>query len=159
MAATAVLTVLARQNEPIDALVWRTLGRTRDAVEATIAANPGLGAHILALPAGHPVRVPIDAGATASPRLVELWGPPPAAAAPAAPLNPAPAPEDYVPAYHFIAADPLLVWIIDHNLGHRPVISVRDASGAEIGADIVHESLNRTVVTFTAPTAGTARLV
>lgn len=160
MTAAAVLSVRARDGEAIDALVWRTLGRTRDAVEAVIAVNPGLGARLLGLPAGQLVRIPLDAGAQARPRLIDLWDAPAAAAVTAeAPLVPTAPPEDYVPHYTFIAADPLLEWVIDHNLGHRPVVSVRDADGNEIGADIANPTLNRTVVTFSEPTAGSARLV
>ncbi|QIL80827.1 phage tail protein [Diaphorobacter sp. HDW4A] len=50
-------TVRAHQHEVLDALMWRTLGKTAGNLEATLEANPGLAKIATDLPEGHPVRV------------------------------------------------------------------------------------------------------
>ena len=49
-------------------------------------------------------------------------------------------------------------WIINHNLGFRPAVEVYNTGSQEIEADIVHTSVNQTVVSFTTAIAGYARL-
>lgn len=53
----------------------------------------------------------------------------------------------------------LSTWVISHNLGFRPSVSVYDVGGVELIADVVHLSENVLQVAFAAPTVGTARLV
>ena len=69
----ASITATAIANETLDALVWRTLGRTMGMVEATLNRNPGLAALGPLLPEGTPVQVPMPDTATVTLDLVQLW--------------------------------------------------------------------------------------
>lgn len=66
-------TVIAQQDEALDALVWRAIGRSAGAVEAVLAANPGLGAMGAALPEGAVVFIPAAAATPVAQPLVQLW--------------------------------------------------------------------------------------
>lgn len=66
-------TVTAQQDEALDALVWRAIGRSAGAVEAVLAANPGLAASATALPEGAAVFIPAAAAAPISQPLIQLW--------------------------------------------------------------------------------------
>lgn len=50
-------------------------------------------------------------------------------------------------------------WTINHNLGYRPSVELLNTGSQEIEGDVVHTSVNQTVVTFTSAVAGQARLV
>ncbi|BCQ51085.1 tail protein X [Burkholderia gladioli] len=50
--------VTAQQDESLDALCWRYYGSTSGTVEAVMAANPGIAALGVALPAGTVVEMP-----------------------------------------------------------------------------------------------------
>jgi phage tail protein X len=63
--------VRARQQEPLDALIWRSLGKTAGAVEAALELNPGIDRRVL-LPEGRAVRLPVVAKAPTK-KLIELW--------------------------------------------------------------------------------------
>lgn len=65
-------TLTAHQDEPLDALLWRELGRS-DALEAVLDANPGLAPFAAALPEGHQVLVPVAAQAVRTQTLIQLW--------------------------------------------------------------------------------------
>ncbi|WP_337186681.1 tail protein X [Phenylobacterium sp.] len=70
--------VQARQGEPIDRLVWRVTGRGSPAIEAVLAANPGLAARGQALPEGLDVVIPDLAeapadGAADPAAMIQLW--------------------------------------------------------------------------------------
>ena len=60
--------------------------------------------------------------------------------------------------YVHTQATPAATWTINHNLGFRPSVELIDAGGAEFDAEIVHTSLNQTVVYLDEATAGIARL-
>lgn len=45
-------------------------------------------------------------------------------------------------------------WTVNHNLGFRPVVSVRSPGGVEVEAEVTHTSVNQCVVTFAAPYTG-----
>ena len=47
-------------------------------------------------------------------------------------------------------------WIVNHNLGHRPLIDVLDAGGNVVGAEVVHVSENQANVLFAAAYTGQA---
>lgn len=51
-------TYLSHQNDAIDDIVWRHYGRQAGAVEAVLAANPGLAAKGPLLPAGTRLELP-----------------------------------------------------------------------------------------------------
>lgn len=50
-------------------------------------------------------------------------------------------------------------WTINHNLGYRPSVELLDSGSQEIDGQIVHPSVNQTVVTLNPATAGLARLI
>lgn len=58
----------------------------------------------------------------------------------------------------FEQAVPAMVWTIDHNLGHRPHVTIFDPAGEEIFAPKTNPTLNRTTITFSPAAAGSARL-
>lgn len=49
-------------------------------------------------------------------------------------------------------------WIVTHNLGIYPAVSVR-VSGEQVIADVTYTSLNAVNIIFASPQTGTARLV
>ena len=65
--------VAAHQDEALDALVWRATGRCAGALEAVLAANPGLASIGDALPEGAVVFIPAAAAEPASRPLIQLW--------------------------------------------------------------------------------------
>ena len=65
--------VTALAGEPLDALIWRMLGRASPSVEQVLAATPGLSTIAAALPEGHQVTLPdLDPGPPEI-ALVQLW--------------------------------------------------------------------------------------
>jgi hypothetical protein len=48
-------------------------------------------------------------------------------------------------------------WIVNHNLGFRPAVSVLSAGGVEVEATIVHISVNQLRVQAASAFAGSAR--
>jgi hypothetical protein len=54
------------------------------------------------------------------------------------------------------AAD--LLWVINHNLGHRPIIELFTTGGLGMDGSIVHINSNQTQVQFASPIAGYATL-
>lgn len=52
---------------------------------------------------------------------------------------------------------PAAQWIINHNLGYYPHVSVLSVGLMEITADVQHVSINQTRIQFSTPTAGLAR--
>jgi hypothetical protein len=45
-------------------------------------------------------------------------------------------------------------WVINHNLGHKPVISFYNTGSQEILASYTHTSENQATASFSTPTAG-----
>lgn len=70
---TATIPVTAYDGEMLDALVWRTLGRTAAVVEETLALNPGLAALGPLLPEGTLVNVAVPSTSAPVVDLVQLW--------------------------------------------------------------------------------------
>ena len=66
--------VRTHQNDTVDQLCWRHLGKTERVVEATLELNPGLAAAGPILPAGMAITLPDHATMPAATRLiVNLW--------------------------------------------------------------------------------------
>lgn len=61
--------------------------------------------------------------------------------------------------YDFIQSTTATSWTVNHNLGHRPLVTVYSVGGLEIEAEVAHISNNQTVISFVTPTAGSARFV
>lgn len=62
------------------------------------------------------------------------------------------------PSYQHIQLVATTSWVINHNLGFRPNVSVFDDNGANVEATIIHHSINQAEVQLLTPRAGTARL-
>lgn len=67
-------TVVSREGEPLDLIVWRNRGRTGGLVEAALGLNPGLAALGPELPDGVTVQLPPDSTAPPVLKTVKLWG-------------------------------------------------------------------------------------
>jgi hypothetical protein len=50
-------------------------------------------------------------------------------------------------------------WIINHNLGYRPSVTLYSTGGAEIEGEVVHISNNQARVYFATSVAGSARCI
>lgn len=53
----------------------------------------------------------------------------------------------------------LAQWVVNHNLGYKPHVSVQTVGGLEVIAEVLHITSNQLVINFAAATAGTAYLV
>lgn len=76
------------------------------------------------------------------------------AAGPQGPQGPAGA-----PAYVHQQGSASATWTINHNLGYRPSVELLNTGSQEIEGDVVHTSVNQTVVSFSGAVAGQARLI
>lgn len=56
-------------------------------------------------------------------------------------------------------ASPSTLWIINHNLGLRPVIKCYTPGGVEFEAEVIHTSLNQARISLAVATAGQARCI
>lgn len=54
---------------------------------------------------------------------------------------------------------PLSTWVINHNLGYMPQVTVFSLGGVEVEASIAHLSVNQVQVQFSQPFAGSAQLI
>lgn len=61
--------------------------------------------------------------------------------------------------YEHTQASPANVWVVNHNLGYHPIISIFETDGSVGLADAVHLSVNTAQLTFAEPTSGTARCI
>ncbi len=64
----------------------------------------------------------------------------------------------FAPVFDQHFADPALIWVINHNLGVVPVVTLYDENHEEITGDIQAPDRNTIIVTFEVPFSGTARL-
>lgn len=69
---------------------------------------------------------------------------------------PVPDPAGSALGYTHYQTVPAASWIIDHNLGHVVHVTIWDSTGLVVFPTIDNPTLNRTVVTFSAPATGTA---
>ena len=49
---------------------------------------------------------------------------------------------------------PSALWVVNHNLGHQPVIGVNSVGGMQMIAEVLHQSPNQVLVYFDSPTMG-----
>jgi hypothetical protein len=61
--------------------------------------------------------------------------------------------------YLYIQSSPSVTWTINHNLGYRPQVELRDTGNRVYEADVEHPNVNQTIVTHVAAFAGTAWLL
>lgn len=66
--------------------------------------------------------------------------------------------DNYSRFFLFNQPSPLSVWVINHNLGFKPSVELFNTGSQEIDGDVVNTSNNQTIVSFTTPVAGFARL-
>ena len=57
--------------------------------------------------------------------------------------------------YVHVQSSPVDEWVVNHNLGYRPVIEVLSPGGIVVMADVVHTSVNQVRINFTSPQTGT----
>jgi phage tail protein X len=70
----AALTLIARQGDTLDALLWRDAGIGPAGVGPTLAANPGVAELGTIIPAGTAITVPnTPAEQSQTRKLVQLW--------------------------------------------------------------------------------------
>lgn len=62
-------------------------------------------------------------------------------------------------AYTFYQTESSAVWTINHNLGYNPIVRVFIGTSEVQPQSITHPSLNQTVITFSSPQVGYARLI
>lgn len=60
--------------------------------------------------------------------------------------------------YRHVQSTPEASWVIDHNLGKFPAVSVVDSGGTEVEGNVQYPSQHRVIVSFTAAFAGEAYL-
>ncbi len=76
----------------------------------------------------------------------------------AGPQGPAGPPGDSAPVTHVQSA-PAAAWIISHNLGRIPQVTVLNDAGELVLADVAHSSLTSLTVIHAAPRTGAAHLL
>ncbi len=77
---------------------------------------------------------------------------------PPGPIGP-PGPPGPPDAFIHYQTTPSDVWIINHNLGYYPDVTVLSPGLAEVDAEVVHISTNQVRVYFVVPFAGIARCI
>ena len=65
---------------------------------------------------------------------------------------------NYARVFEYEQSTPATTWTINHNLGYKPSVEVFSVGSQELDADVIHTSINQTVISFTIATAGFARL-
>lgn len=50
-------------------------------------------------------------------------------------------------------------WVINHNLGYYASVEIFDTGSQEVDAEVSHPNINQTVIMFSLPLAGFARLI
>jgi hypothetical protein len=60
--------------------------------------------------------------------------------------------------YTHTQGTPSATWVIDHELGFNPNITVEDSSGSTVEGEITYNSLTRVTLTFSAAFSGVAYL-
>lgn len=68
-----------------------------------------------------------------------------------------PGPSGEGAAFVHTQASALTEWIINHNLGSRPFVTVLSTGGVEVEASVTHVTTNQLRINFATPQAGTAR--
>mgnify|MGYP001044142018 FL=1 len=66
-------TVIARQGDTLDALIWREAGLTASDIARVLEVNPGLADLGPVLPIGTHVRLPATTSQPQTRTLIQLW--------------------------------------------------------------------------------------
>ncbi len=67
-------------------------------------------------------------------------------------------PGESAPTFTYVQSVAAATWTINHNLGFKPTVELFDSGSQVVDAHIAHPSNQQTIVQFTAPIAGFARL-
>jgi len=98
-----------------------------------------------------PVNQVVQVGAPTTSIIIHNIGPP-------GPPGPPGNPGGDLATMNFTQAAPSDEWIINHNFGFYPSVSLFTVGGNEMLGQVVNISVNQVRVYFSAPVAGTARL-
>lgn len=60
--------------------------------------------------------------------------------------------------YVYNQGSPAATWVITHNLGIRPNVTIEDSAGTTVEGEIVYDSINQLTLTFSAAFSGVAYL-
>lgn len=60
--------------------------------------------------------------------------------------------------YRFIQSSAQPTWVIPHNLGRRPAVTILDSDGRQIVAEVVHLDTSTVSINFSVPVLGSAEL-
>lgn len=112
-------------------------------IEITVAEEPQVTVEVSTLDA-----TTLELSAPTLPAIIELVTP--------GPQGP---PGADLATFTYYQASPSNSWVINHNLGYKPAVTILNTGSQEIEGDIVHTSINQVLVGFTTPTAGLARLI
>lgn len=63
---------------------------------------------------------------------------------------------DGTPAYIHTQTNQQIQWLVNHNLGYKPAVSVFSVGGVQVMCEVIHQSNNQTTIYFDLPYAGTA---
>lgn len=61
--------------------------------------------------------------------------------------------------YQHTQSTPASTWVVNHNLGFRPDVTVFSPGGIEVEAEIAHISTTQTEIRFSAAATGSARFI
>lgn len=61
--------------------------------------------------------------------------------------------------FQHVQASPSAEWIVNHNLGVRPSVTVLSPGGVEVSASVIHASPNQLRVSFAQPQSGSVHCV
>jgi len=61
--------------------------------------------------------------------------------------------------FTYTQATPAAVHTINHGLGYRPSVELLNAGGQEVSGEVLHPTVNQTIVTVNPPIALSARLL
>lgn len=58
--------------------------------------------------------------------------------------------------FEHIQSTPASTWVVNHNLGYRPNVSVKTPGGIEVMAEVLHVSINQVQIFFDSSATGIA---
>jgi hypothetical protein len=59
-----------------------------------------------------------------------------------------------IPPYLYIQSEPAILWLVNHNFGWYPLVSIFTPGGVEVTAEVRHVSTNQFSVSFSSPQTG-----
>ena len=58
--------------------------------------------------------------------------------------------------YDHTQSSPSATWTVNHNLAMKPDVEVRNSGGQVVWAEVLHVSVNQTIIYFSSPMTGSA---